>query len=302
MVAYLYRYQLGTPWMTKNLQRQIVIRRELTEHCYRLCFASCFSSLGCQPWNRSFQGFNEGLQQACPSHRKERRHHPGEHQSDAHQPHLPGKQNGITWFNFSTTANNSQLALLLKNNEISVLQNEKEETLTTSVWIELVVKHLQLDFCFPTFMLISRTFFFVSNLKFLFLGVAMVWLQAKVEPAAQVRSVREHHQWTADPFQEDLAPRYRTGEQVSSRQHNVFSLLLFETTLLLILVLPATVWTGSSRLPSTAMPWCLRRAVFTGCLLPFTVAPVPLLSTTFPLTGRTAPWSSGEWSTRPDHI
>lgn len=55
----------------------------------------------------------------------------------------------------------------------------------------------------------------------------MVWLQAKVERAAQVRSVREPHQWPADPFQEDLAARYRTGEQVSSKQHNVFSLFLF---------------------------------------------------------------------------
>lgn len=75
-------------------------------------------------------------------------------------------------------------------------------------------------------MLISRTFI-VSNLKILFPGVAMVWLQAKVGPAAQVRSVREHHQWAADPFQEDLAARYRTGEQVSSRRHNVFFFVSF---------------------------------------------------------------------------
>lgn len=35
--------------------------------------------------------------------------------------------------------------------KISVLQNEKEEALTTSVWIELVVQRHQLHFCFPLF-------------------------------------------------------------------------------------------------------------------------------------------------------
>lgn len=28
--------------MTKNLQRQILIRREATEQCYKLCSSSCF--------------------------------------------------------------------------------------------------------------------------------------------------------------------------------------------------------------------------------------------------------------------
>lgn len=59
-----------------------------------------------------------------------------------------------------------------------------------------------------------------------------------------------------------------------------------------LLLLP--VWMDSLRWPFTAMRWCLLTAVCTGCLQPSTAAPVPSQSTTFLLTGRTAPWSFGE--------
>lgn len=116
------------------------VRRHTTEQCYKLCCSSRSFSLSRQPRRGAFQGFNEGLQQECSSHRKERWHHSGGHQDDAHQPHLPGKRNTIKWFDFNMTGNPQLMvgAVVLK---ISVLQNEKEEALTTSVWIELVVKH-----------------------------------------------------------------------------------------------------------------------------------------------------------------
>lgn len=49
-----------------------------------------------------------------------------------------------------------------------------------------------------------------------FVGVAMVWLQAKMGPAAQVEPVWEHHKTTPDPLQDPLAARHHIGEQVSS--------------------------------------------------------------------------------------
>lgn len=55
--------------------------------------------------------------------------------------------------------------------KISVLQNEKEEALTTSVWIELVVKHHQQHF-FPHFSAYQLNMFCVKAAVFLL--VAMV--------------------------------------------------------------------------------------------------------------------------------
>lgn len=76
------------------------------------------------------------------------------------------------------------------------------------MWIELVVERHRGVCGGAQFHL-----FFVKPQ--VFLHVAMVWLQAQVGPAAQVRSVWEHHQKTTDPLQAYLAAGYHTGEQVS---------------------------------------------------------------------------------------
>lgn len=117
-----------------------------TEQCHRLyCSSYLFFSFSRQPRRGAFQGFNEGLQQECASHRKERWYHSGRHQVDAHQPHLSGKWNIVRWVNFNMKRTTDSCHCCFK---ISVLQNEKEEALTTSVWIELVVKRHRMDFCF----------------------------------------------------------------------------------------------------------------------------------------------------------
>lgn len=74
----------------------------------------------------------------------------------------------------------------------------------------------------------------------------------------------------------------------------VFDWSRLQTRKLLFCLLSLQVWMDSLRWPFTAMRSCLLTAVCTGCLQPSTGAPVPSPSATFPLTGRTALWSSGE--------
>lgn len=83
-------------------------------------------------------------------------------------------------------------------------QNEKEEALTTSVWIEMVP---QLTECLHELVQSETT---------VFLCAAMVRLQAQVGPAAPGSSVWKHHLESSRPLTEHLAARRHTGEQVSS--------------------------------------------------------------------------------------
>lgn len=74
-------------------------------------------------------------------------------------------------------------------------QNEKEEALTTSVWIEMVTSRASSAGFSLQWLDIS------TKIKpWVFLCVAMVWLQAQMGPAAQVSSVREHHLSDAGPL------------------------------------------------------------------------------------------------------
>lgn len=92
-------------------------------------------------------------------------------------------------------------------------QNEKKEALTTSVWIELVLSGTSVEAA-----LWSVSIHLWDTVKpKVFVGVAMVWLQAKMGPAAQVEPVWEHHKTTPDPLQDPLAARHHIGEQVSTK-------------------------------------------------------------------------------------
>ena len=173
-----------------------------------------------QPRRRTHQGFDEGLQQARSAHGEERGHHSGRHQDDTHQPHLPGG-----WCSLCGVSDKAAQAFVNSVPSTTSPQNEKEEALTTSVWIELVTTH-------------THTHTHASSAEFLFQGswilswhiykqrskvkpsvfpfAAVVWLQAEMGPAAPVGSVRKHHLWAPNPLQEHLAARRHPGEQVGA--------------------------------------------------------------------------------------
>lgn len=132
--------------MTENLQRQISIRRETTERCYKLCSSSCFLASAVNLERELFKDLMKGYNKHV---------RPTEKSGDITQVHIK-----MTLTNLISLVSKIELrGLILPGTltthsrrrcfKISVLQKEKDEALTTSVWIELVVKHRRLDFSFP---------------------------------------------------------------------------------------------------------------------------------------------------------
>lgn len=91
-------------------------------------------------------------------------------------------------------------------------QSEKKEALTTSVWIELVLSNTSVEAALWS----VYTHLWDTVKPKVFVGLGMVWLQAKMGSAAQVEPLWEHHKATPDPLQDPLAARHHIGEQVNS--------------------------------------------------------------------------------------
>lgn len=70
----------------------------MNSSCGMLCTFYCVAYSRCsQPWRRTFQRFDERLQQRCAADEEEWKHHSGLRQDDTHQPHLSGDQCSVWW-------------------------------------------------------------------------------------------------------------------------------------------------------------------------------------------------------------
>lgn len=101
----------------------------------------CFVCSVCgQPRGGTLQGSDERLQQERSAHGEERGHHSGPHQADAHKPHLPGGWSSVLVIVISACQGCTGLWVNSVSGTRSP-QNEKEEALMTSVWIEMVTTY-----------------------------------------------------------------------------------------------------------------------------------------------------------------